>query len=220
MPITPLSGSGGIDEVWGDLSGGSILFSFTHPNYTSLHQLRVRPFDTTGTALYTGSPVGVVTGVEQEAENLVTLIAACYAADTTIGALTLAQTLPDHTGEIPYDFTFGGGTVSAGTGGGTSLPVFNVVELVSRGADGSRWRLTLPGVSNTHESGTGAKDGWAGASSSPFLDLVKYLSGVTNGPTHAAKTGVVTHNGVPIAFAPGNFINTLNKRLRRHFKVV
>lgn len=220
MPITPLSGSGGIDEEWGDKSGGVIQFAFTHPTYTSLHEFRVLPFDTAGTALYTGSPAGVVTGVQQEADNLATLIAALYAADTTIAALALSQTLSSQNGQAPYAFTFAGTSTVAGSAGGSSLPVFNVENFTSRGADGSRWHVTLPGVSSAVSSGTGGIQRWPTIGAGAVQNLVNYLTGVSNGPTHAAKTGVVTHNGVAIQKGPGTITNAMNKRLRRHFKVV
>lgn len=219
MPITPLSGSGGIDEVWGDFSGGILLFAFTHPNYTSQHGIRVIPFDGTS-FLFTAPPGGTTSGLQQEADNLATLIAAVYAADTTIACVGATQTLADHSGQAPTGFAPAGSSTVAGSDGGTSLPVYNVEELVSRGADGSRWRLTLPGPSNTSDSGTGGKTSWPSLGAGPYKALAQYLAGQTNGPVHAVKTNVCTHNGVGILFAAGNDISNLNKRLRRHFKVV
>lgn len=217
MPITPLSGSGGIDEVWGDFSGGSIVFSFVHPTYTSTHELRVIPFDTAGTGLFTSPPVGSTSGLQQEADNLATLIAALYAADTTISAVFALQTLADHSGQAPYPFSFAGSSTVAGSAGGTSNPVPNVYSLNSRGGDGSRWRLPLPGVSSATTTGLAGKATWGSFGAGPEQNLLKYLAGLTNGPTHAVKSNVVTHNGVQIAFSPGTVTTIINKRLRRHF---
>lgn len=219
MPISPLSGGGGIDEVWGDFSGGIIIFQFIHPSYTGTHGFRVIPFDTAGTGLFTSPPTGTTNGLQQEADNLCTLIAALYNPDTTISALAATQTLADHSGQAPYPFSFAGSSTSVGTAGGVSLPVPDVLELVSRGADGSRWRVQLPGYSTAITDAAAHKE-TAASSAGAVRTLVDYLGGQSNGPTHAVKTNVVTHNGVPVLFSPMTIIQNMNKRLRRHFKVV
>lgn len=217
MPITPLSGDVHGDEVWGDFSGGEILFSIVAPSYTSFHIFRVLPFDAVGTGLYTAPPAGVVTGIQQDADNLATLIKALYNADTTVSFYAANQVKADHTGVVPYAFIFASSSTVAGTAAGASHAVPNVLNFNSRGSDGSRWRVTFPGYSSTFGSD---------AVKTPFpvlggaeLALAQYICGVNNGPTHAAKTGLVTHNGVPIAFV-GSVTVEMNKRLRRHFRVV
>lgn len=220
MPITPFGGSAGELETWQDFSGGQLIFTIVAPAGSTTHFLRVSPFDTAGTALYTPAITGGVTGVDQEAQNLTSLIAALYAADTTVTFVGVNQTLVDHSGVAPYAHTYTGTVSAAGTAGGTSNPVFNVEVLQSRGSDGSRWRLTLPGVSTAIGAGPGGKALWPSYAASSIRSLIDYLCGITNGPVNAAKTGVVTHNGVPVLKGPGATMNELNKRLRRRFKVV
>lgn len=219
MPITPLSGSGGIDELWGDFSGGTIVLAFQHPTYTGQHGLRVWNFSTDGLGTFTAGGPGGTTTLQQEADNLVSLLAACYAADTTISAIFARQTTTDHKSEVPYPYQFTAPASLAGTAGGSSNPVPDVINLVSRGGDGSRWALQLPGFSSLVSSTASNKVGFA-ATTGAVNALVKYLCGQTNGPVHGVKTNVVTHNGVAISFSVGNAIQQMNKRLRRHFKFI
>lgn len=220
MPITPFGGSLGESEAWQDFSGGQLIFTITAPAGSTTHYFRVAPFDTAGTALYSPVITGAVTGADQEAQNLFALLQPLYNADTTIAFVGINQTLNDHSGVAPYAHTYSGTVSGAGNAAGASLPVYNVEVLQSRGSDGSRWRLTLPGVSSTITAGTGGRALWSGYPASAIRSLVDYLCGITNGPVNAAKSGVVTHNGVAIQKASGATMSELNKRLRRRFKVV
>jgi hypothetical protein len=218
MAITPLSGSTSGDEVWGDFSGGEIVFGIISATYTAFAQFRVLPFDTSGTGLFTGPPAGSTNGLQQEADNLCTLIAALYDAGTTVTASHANQALTDHSGEMPYDYSFAGTSSHAGTAGGTANPVPTVLNFNGRGGDGSRWRVTLPGYSNAIGGGV-AKDLYGALTGAPAA-LAAYLTRQANGPTHAVKSCVCTHNGVTISTAGFSVTSMINKRLRRHFKLV
>jgi hypothetical protein len=221
MAITPLSGSEATqsDEVWGDFGGGTLVIGIQHPSYFSTHIVRVLPFDAGGGGGYSASPAGSETTVQQTADNIVTLIRALYAADTSVAVVGINRTASDHTGENPYDFDFATTHFGAGTAGGASLPVPNVLVLSSRGPDGSRWRLTLPGCSNAVSTGNATRGRWSASPPGPGTDLQKYIGGQTDGPVSALKTAIVTHNGVGVSFTAGNTITGINRRLQRHFKL-
>lgn len=222
MPITPLSGSEATEsnEVWGDFSGGEILIAIQHPGYLSQHLVRVAPFSADGLGTYTDSSGGRETTVQQTADNVVTLLRALYAADTTVAAMGVNQTLPDHSGTAPYPLSLATGHFGAGTAGGTSANPADAVVMQSRGSDGSRWRFVVQGASSAVYTPGAGRSLWAAVGAGAFLDFIKYLTGQTNGPVATLKTQVVTHNGVPIQAGPGANMNEILKRVRRHLKLV
>lgn len=218
MTITPLSGGSGVNTEWGDFSGGEIVFTVTHEGgYVSRHVLRVIPFDNTGT--FGAPPAGTTSNLSQEAQNITALLRPLYANTATIAFIAVNQTLAAHTGQAPFAYTFTGTVSGAGSAAGADLTVPNVIVLASRGADGSRWRLTLPGASTSVNAGNASKTPFPSLTGA-VANLINYLTGQTNGGVVAVKTNVVTHNGVVIQFSPGNSITSTNKRLRRRFGLV
>lgn len=220
MGISPLSGSGGIDEVWGDQSGGTLIFSVSDTTSSTLHQLRVRAFSTDGLGTFTDVSGGKSATIQDEAENLANLIAALYPASVTVAMVGINQTSTDHTTEFPYAYTGTTPSSYAGAAGGSRDSLAIVDNFNGRGTDGSRWRLTLPGLSNAILTAVAGKVRWPSVGAGAALNLIQYLTGQANGPIHATKTQVVTHNGVPIDFNSGSVTTMYNKRLRRKYGLV
>lgn len=215
--VTESLGISGSDAIlYEDTSGGNMVMAITHPDYLSNHRFRVIPFDNVGTGLFTAAPAGTTTGLQQEADNLAVLTAACYANDSSLAFIAANQVLSDNTGTQPYPFSFGGGSASVGTAAGASEPRWLEAVLVAKGVDGSRWQLRLPGlaVNQLTTFGRLLYTSWAAA----IQALALYLTGGANGPTHAAKTNVVTHSGAKLAL-PVYIIGGKNKRIARHFRV-
>jgi hypothetical protein len=217
MTISSESIGSGFGILYEDTSGGFLSLEITHVDYTSTHKFRVRPFGSSSSGVFNAPPSGTTANIGQEADNLATLIAAMY-GNTASGAFTeVNQVLTDNTGVQPYPYTFGGGAAfSAGTASGGNGQTFVTNNLVAKGTDGSRWLLMLPGVALSEQLNLGRfpRSGFGTA----LAALADYLLGVTNGPTHAVKTNVVSHSGVSLA-GPIFGISSTNKRLRRHFKV-
>jgi hypothetical protein len=217
MTIQTEAESDGSGILYEDTSGGYLALAITSGNYTSLHKLRVLPFDTAGTGLYTSPPSGTVSGIENDAENLASLVAGLYDGASAGAFVKAFQVLSDNTGVQPYPFSFGGSALfGAGTGGGAAWPGFVVGSLAGTGSDGSRWQLHFPGPSNAQFSVFG-RFNYAG-SGSGVQALMNYLTRASNGPVHAQKTGVVTHSGATIQ-APMAALLATNKRLRRRYRV-
>ena len=216
-PLTPTSLGTGFGAEYLDGSGGFMTLAISHPNYTSTHKFRVIPFSTGSGTPYVGPPAGTVSSVQQEADNLASLIAACYAADTAGAFIALNQVLSDNSGTQPFPMSFtSGATFAAGTDGGVSLPVWTVANIVGKSTQGARWRVSLPGPSNT--SITGHNRVSQASMPTSELNLANYLTGQANGPVHAAKSNVVAHDGFTL-LAPLFLLAFDNKRLRRHFRV-
>lgn len=216
MTIVVTSEGTGLGDLFLDDSGGAIVFTFAHPAYTSTHKLRVIPFGNSGSGIFNSPPSATTANLSQEADNLVNLIAGCYAADTTITAIAVQQVTNANDGVNPYPYTFTGTVSLAGTAGGVSQVTYEVHDMVGFSQDGDRWRFQLPGVSSAVTPGLGRVN--LTSVTGALNALYKYLTGQTNGPVTAAKTNVVTHSGIPLGTNMDLVIST-NKRLRRHFKV-
>jgi hypothetical protein len=200
---------------WEDLSGGELHFSINHGNYTSLHVIRVLPFDSTGT--YVSPPASTETNLGQTADNFMALVKACYDNTATGGVYAANQTNSDNLGETPFPYTFGvGAAFGAGTATGANWVTWVAARLVALDGFGGRWQLELPGVSTDGLSTLGRF--LVNSSSGPLSDLGKYIGRQTNGPTHAVKSAIVTHAGNPITGGM-SIVGDSNQRLRRHFRV-
>lgn len=217
MTIQTESLGAGLGTLYEDGSGGFLEYTITADGYTSTHKLRVLPFDTVGTGLYTAAPAGTVSGIESEAENIMSLIADVYDTSAFGAVIRAYQTLSDETGVQPYPFSFGGAALFAsGTAGTTPWPGFVLATIAGIGTDGSRWQMHLPGPDQSQFSVMG-RFNYAG-SGSAVQALMDYLTRVSNGPVHAQKTGVVTHSGVQLLAPLASLLST-SKRLRRRFRV-
>lgn len=218
MTIQTESIGSGFGTLFEDTSGGNLVLTISHPTYTSNHKLRVIPFGSGGSGVFNSPPSGTTPNIQQEADNLIALIEALYDASTNGAITSVNQVLSDNTGTQPYPYSFtSGATFSAGTAGGSPQSPAFWADLVGKGTDGSKWRLTLPGVSTLQLSDTPARSLQA-SFGAQFLALAEYLTGTANGGVHAVKTNVVTHSGVPIA-PPLALVTVWSKRLRRHFRI-
>lgn len=218
MTIETESIGSGFGTLYEDTSGGNIILTISHPTYTSNHKLRVIPFGSSGSGIFNAPPAGTTANLNQEADNLATLIAAVYDASTQAAFTRANQVLADNTGTQPYPYAFDAGAAfAAGTGGGTAGHPAFWADLTGVGTDGSRWRLTLPGPSSNQIVDSPERISEAGFGAN-FAALASYLTGQSNGPTHAVKTNVVTHSGVPLA-APLFLVTVWSKRLRRRFRI-
>lgn len=219
MPITVSGDPEAGAATWEDLSGGYLVLSLAHSSYTSHHRFRVIPFDTAGTGNFLSPPAASTTSIQQEMDNLISLITAMYPGAVNGGFTRVYQTFDPVLGAAPYPFSFGvGSSFGSGSASGAALPTAVVLNITTTSKQGGRVRWTFPGLADSQISGTPQKviqSGYTGAIKA-FMD---YVTDVTNGPVHAVHSNLVAHDGQsPIAGAFGIVMD--NKRLRRRLGLV
>jgi len=219
MPIE-ISGSaesGG--AIYEDASGGYLQFVLASPAYTSHHKFRVAAFDTSGTGVYVTPLAGHTVNIQQDMDNLITLLAALFAADTSGAFNRVFQVYDPVAGVNPYPFIFGAGSAFAvGTAGGASNGPATMFNLNGVSVEGARWSLRMGGFSTAVLTNGAAKLQQA-AFGVEFKALADYISQAAVGPTHALLSQILAHDGDRI-LASMTGTGMTNKRIRRHLGLV
>lgn len=217
LGIQSVSEGSGLGNLYLDESGGFIQYTLTSGGYTSVHKAHVIPFGASSSGVYNSPGAGVEANLQQTADNLISLIKAVYDASSFGAAIGAYQVFTDNSGVQPYPYSFTtAAAFTAGTASGSPWPFFVDAGITGKSTDGARWQMHLPGPAQSVFSLFG-RFAYAGVGS-PVQALMDYITGVTNGPVHSAKTAVVAHDGLPIV-APTFALLATNKRLRRRGRV-